>query len=173
MELEVENGKIIAVTLAGAKLPLEEPVELSGSDELVSHLKFFEDHFNLSKVIASEEKSVEGKEKKEWSQKELEKLWSETWSTKQKIFLKMLSKNPRRLTKKEVKEAMEKSEEVKEFSNYTMPGILSCIQRRAKHFGEKERFFESKYDGERHYVVKEKYIDWLKDYFLDPKGENK
>lgn len=171
MKLEVEDDKIVGVEMAGVNLPLRKPLDISKYDELKDHVEFLEKRFDLSKMVIPKKESEDSVEKQEWTREELENLLANTTSARQELFFKKLSKNPKRLTREKVRKYFKRKGE--EFHSYTMPGLLSGIQRRANNFGKKERFFESKYDGERYYFVKEKYRGWLKDYFFgSKKGEN-
>ena len=61
---------------------------------------------------------------------------------------------------------MEKEGE--ELPPFSMEGILSCLTRRAKHYGKKEDFWESIWDEEnyeRFYRLKERYREIFARYF--------
>lgn len=165
MKLDISKGEIKQVIIGEISLPLKKRLKLSEAEKLEECASFLEEYIDFSKI--SREIEDEIKETTfEWLDDELRSFLDETDSGKQKIFLRSIAEKPDRLTWDELKEIMKK--EGKELASYSMAGLLSCFSRRAKHFGKKERFWESIWDDEneeRFYRLKEPYRKIFADYF--------
>ena len=165
--LNIKNRKIKQLIVRGVVFHMKGNVKSSEADKLEKLASLMECYIDLTKITT--EPIVEEDERSAWTKKELKDFLDDTWSDKQIIFLKSLAKTPERLSWDQLKKIMKRKGI--DLKSFTMGGVLSCFARRAKNrYGNKEDFWESKWDGkedERIYLLKEHYRKILAEYFGD------
>ncbi len=166
MKLDIKNGQIRQLIIGDAVLPLKKKMRLSEAEKIQEIADFMEEYIDFTNISSEKELEKKKKDGFEWTKDELISFLDQTDSDRQKIFLKSLAKHSERLTWDQLKQIMENEGE--KIVSFSMAGILSCLARRAKHFGKKEDFWESNWDyktDERYYKLKEPYRKIFVGYF--------
>ncbi len=169
MKLEIRNGHIESFDIGKYSFPLKRKIKLNKAEELEKIANYLEENVDLSNIEISDSTTPPDKKSNtEWNEDELKDFLNDTYSKRQLIFLRKLTKKPERLNKSEVKESIEKERE--EWNDYTMAGIISCFARRKQRYGDKEDFWVSDWDPrteEQYYVLKEVYRKIFLEYFKE------
>lgn len=166
MKLDIKNGEIRQLIIGDAVLPLKKRIKLNEAEKLQEIADFLEEHIDFTSISTEREVEKNKEEGFEWTKDELISFLDQIDSERQKIFLKSLAKHPDRLTWDHLKKLMDNEGE--KILPFSMAGILSCLSRRAKHFGRKESFWESNWDyktDERYYILKDSYKKIFSEYF--------